>query len=176
MDISSELKKFYSIGNEQLQKDIQEEIEILKKKSYFFNVMSIADKFDEKIKSGFFNEANIFYLKLKQYHDYDLGECFEIDVLDKFKRKVSKYKNGNNTVEFDFIENSLGHYYFTLEDNLYNEEIKGKKITIAMDISFKDKIKEVCLNKELLSLANYVKLDGEVKDKLEEKKIIKLKI
>ncbi len=163
MDISDELKKFCEFGNEHLQQDIQNEIEILKKKSYFFNVISIAEKFDEKIKLGFFNEANIYYLKLKKYHDYDIGEVFELNILDKNKKQVSKYKGGNNTEEYDFIENLLGHYYFVLEDNLYNQEINGKNITIPLDSSFKEKIKECCLNKELMSLAAYVKLNEEVK-------------
>lgn len=162
MDITEEMQKFYAVGNEDLQKDIAEQIETLRKKAYLFNVLNVAEEFDKKIESGFFEHAGIQFLELKQYHDYDIGEVFEIRVLDGNKTEVSKYDGGNNTVEFEFIENLLGHYYFVLEDNLFNSDIDGKTSVVELNKDFKEKIQMMCLNNELMSLSDYVKLDKEI--------------
>jgi hypothetical protein len=162
MDITEEMQKFYAVGNEELQKDIQEQIEILRKKAYLFNVLNVSEEFDKKIASCFFEQAGIQYLELKQYHDYDIGEVFELRILDEQKKEVSRYDGSNHTVEFEFIENLLGHYYFVLEDNLFNLDIDGKTIILELNQEFKDKLQSICLNDELMTLSNYVKLDKEV--------------
>lgn len=170
MNISQDIEKFYALGNEQLQKELQEQIELLRKKSYLFKVLDISLKMDEKIKSGFFEKVGFCYIELKKSFDYDFGEAVEISIIDRNNQFVSKYWE-NSIKEYKFIDDLLGLPDFVLEENLFNKEFNGKTIVIPLNSDFKEKIKEICLNEELLILANYVNLNQTIDTNNQTKQI-----
>lgn len=170
MDISEEMKKFYELGNEQLQEELQFKIEELQKKSYLFKVLNIINKIDEKINNKTFENANVYYVLLKKHHDYDFGNVFDIELLDNQKKVIHKYNyDGNYIFEYDFFSELISNYHFSLE---YITSKPGDKtdFTLKLDETFKDKFKKICLNNELFAISNYMHLEREVPSNGEKKK------
>ncbi len=170
MDVSEEMKKFYELGNEQLQEELQFKIEELQKKSYLFKVLDIVNKIDEKIRDNTFENANMYYVELKKYHDYDLGYVFDIELLDEKKRVVHKYgSDGNHIHEYGIVSDLISSYQFTLEYIIENDRDENEFV-LKLDETFKDNFKNICLNNELLTLSNYMNLEREIANNGEKKK------
>lgn len=166
MDLQEEIEKFRQLGYEVLSNELEQLEEEIRVKKYLFKVLHNLSEFDKLIKENIFEPKGIYYIRLTQDYDYDIGEVFsKVEILNENKEQLNIYSYGNYIPEYEVLYNLFSQNHLTLEENLFNNQIKKQKLVVRLDSHAKDRMKNYLLNYELRKAYDYV----EMLDKMPQK-------
>lgn len=176
MDIQKEIEKFRHLGYETLSNELNQLEEEIKLKKYLFKVLHHLNEFEKLIKENIFEPKGIYYMRLTQSTDYDIGEVFsKLEILNENKEQLNIYSYGNHIPEYKSLHELFSHNYFKLEDNLFNEQIEKQILVVKLDEHAKERMKNYLLNYDLRKAYDYVEMLNKIPPK-EQTQIKKKKI
>lgn len=179
MDIQKEIQMYKELGYKNLLNELSVQEEELRMKQYLFKVLEHLNKLDKLIKDNVFSNENVDYMELEQTFDHDIGVIFLIEILDKNKEEISRYKGSKYCTSYEKLNNLFSGDEFKLEEDLFNKDILTKTIRVKLDETAKEVLKEILLNSDLVKAFNYIETlnkipEKENKNKNKNKRSIKI--
>jgi hypothetical protein len=162
MDIKNNLKE--AIENrdavEKIIKSILDEQAQLEKKLHIFKVISLADKIEQAIETGYFNEPKVEALTfVLDYNDFiylEIGYYLTNDDQTLFSENDNKIYYEKPISFFTDLFKEMGKFKAELtSENHEPDELK-------LEIGIKDKILDILLSDELKKILEYNKMQLEL--------------